>query len=145
MLSIRAGSQHRFTGIWFVLIGDRLFVRPYYDKASGWHRVFLEDPRGAMTVANREIAVRARPTRGEGLWDAVDRAYGEKYNTPASLKWVRGFALNRRRKTTTELLPRVSGGPIMKKQARARKAAKSKRKPIMRHSREGVKVRAKRR
>jgi hypothetical protein len=31
------------------------------------------------------------------------------------------------------------------KKTRARKAAKPKRKPIMRHSREGVKVRAKRR
>ena len=106
MLSIRAGSDaHRFTGIWFVLVGGRLFVRPWYDKPSGWHRVFHDEPRGVIAVANREIPVRARRTRGEGLWDAVDRAYAEKYNTPASRKWVRGFALPRRRKTTTELLP----------------------------------------
>lgn len=37
--------------------------------------------------------------------DAVERAYAEKYRTPASLKYVRGFRLPRRRRTTTELMP----------------------------------------
>jgi hypothetical protein len=54
----------------------------------------------------REIRVRARKVRGERLLDAIDAAYGEKYNTPASRKWVHGFAQARRRKTTTEFLPR---------------------------------------
>jgi hypothetical protein len=35
----------------------------------------------------------------------VDRAYAEKYDTKASLKYVRGFARARRRATTTELVP----------------------------------------
>src|SRR5437660_831355 len=107
MLKIRAGTEaHRFIGIWFVLVGERVFVRPYYDKASGWYRASLRDPRAAIEVSGREIAVRTRRARGERLWDAVDRAYAEKYTTAASRKWVRGFATARRRKTTTELLPR---------------------------------------
>lgn len=105
---IRAGADgdHRFTRIWFVMLGDRVFVRPYYDKATGWYRAFRKDPRGAITVAEREIAVRARTARGSGLFDAVDAAYALKYNTPANQKWVRGFHQARRRKTTTELRPR---------------------------------------
>jgi hypothetical protein len=106
MLAIRAGADHRFTGIWFVMLGDRVFVRPYYDKATGWYQAFRKDPRGAITVGKREIAVRARTARGSGLFDAVDAAYALKYNTPANLKWVRGFHQARRRKTTTELRPR---------------------------------------
>jgi hypothetical protein len=107
MLKIRAGTDaHRFTGIWFVLLDERVFVRPYYDKASGWYRASLREPRGAIEVSGREIAVRTRRARGDRLWDAVDRAYAEKYSTAASRKWVRGFATARRRKTTTELLPR---------------------------------------
>jgi len=105
MLGIRAGGEHRFTGIWFVMIGRRVFVRPYYDKASGWHRVFRTDPRGAIRLGEKEFPVRARVIRGERLFDAVDAAYAEKYDTKASQKWVRGFRLARRRKTTTELLP----------------------------------------
>jgi hypothetical protein len=105
MLGIRAGDEHRFTGIWFVMIGGRVFVRPYYDKASGWYRVFRKDPRGAIRLGEREIPVRARAVRSERLFDTVDAAYAEKYDSKASQKWVRGFRLVRRRKTTTELLP----------------------------------------
>ena len=36
---------------------------------------------------------------------AEDRAYAEKYHTSASMKWVRGFRLARRKATTTELVP----------------------------------------
>lgn len=107
MLAIRAGmGDHRFTGIWFVLIKGRLFVRPWYDSASGWRQALLEDPRGTILVGKREIAVRARSARGERLFDAMDRAYAEKYATPASRKWVRGFKLPSRRRTTMELTPR---------------------------------------
>jgi hypothetical protein len=107
MLGIRAGAagDHRFTGIWFVMVGDRVFVRPYNDKATGWYRAFRKDPRGGITVGKREITVRARTARGSGLFDAVDAAYARKYDTAASQKWVRGFHQTRRRKTTTELRP----------------------------------------
>ncbi|MGH9856437.1 MAG: hypothetical protein ACRD4B_01215, partial [Acidobacteriota bacterium] len=53
----------------------------------------------------REIRVRAKKTSGERLLDAIDQAYGEKYHTPGSQKYVRGFALPRRRMTTLELIP----------------------------------------
>ena len=107
MIGIRAGKEpHRFTGIWSVLVDGRLFVRPWNDEPDGWYRAFLREPRGAILVSGREIPVRARKARGERLFDTVDLAYAEKYNTKASLKWVRGFKLPRRRKTTTELLPR---------------------------------------
>ena len=106
-LRIRAGDgDHRFTRIWFVMLGDRVFVRPYYDKATGWYRAFQKDPHGAITVAEREIAVRARTGRGSGLFDKVDTAYALKYATRANQKWVRGFHQPRRRKTTTELRAR---------------------------------------
>src|SRR5919106_3991785 len=97
---------HRFIGIWVVVVDGRVFVRPWNDKPNGWYRVFLEDPRGAITVGDREIRVRAKSVRRGRLIDAVDRAYGEKYRTPASRKYVRGFARPTRRRTTTELLPR---------------------------------------
>ena len=107
MLGIRAGAgDHRFTGIWFVLVDGRLFVRPWNNAASGWHRAFVAERTGAIRIAEREIPVRGRPARGERLFDAVDAAYASKYPTPGSQKWVRGFRLPRRRRTTFELLPR---------------------------------------
>jgi N-acetylglutamate synthase/N-acetylornithine aminotransferase len=58
----------------------------------------------AVVVENR-VSVRAVFTRSERLKTAVDRAYREKYNTPGSLHYVRGFAHKKRRDTTTELVP----------------------------------------
>ena len=107
VVRIRAGADHRFLGIWGVVAKGRLFVRPWNDDAGGWRRAFLEEPRGAIRIAaaKGEIPVRARPARGERLWDAIDAAYAAKYSTKASQKWVRGLVTPGRRKATMELLP----------------------------------------
>ena len=106
ILRIRAGTEpHRFIGIWAVVVEGRVFVRSWSLKPRSWYRTFLEEPRGAVQVAGREIAVRAVRTRSERLKDAVDRAYLEKYDTPASIKYARDLGRAKSRATTTELLP----------------------------------------
>jgi hypothetical protein len=44
-------------------------------------------------------------TKSDRLKDAVDRAYLEKYNTSASLKYARDLGGAKSRATTTELVP----------------------------------------
>ena len=105
ILGVRAGTEHRYTGVWVVVVEGRAFVRSWNDKPTGWYRAFRAEPRGSIRLAGREIVVRARQTRSERLRAAVTRAYAEKYNTKASEKWVRGFAEPRRAATTLELLP----------------------------------------
>ena len=85
-LRIRAGTgPHRFIGIWFVVVNDRVFVRSWSVKPDGWYRSLLKDPRGIVKVAKREIAVQAVRARDKRLRDAVDQAYLEKYNTPRAV------------------------------------------------------------
>ena len=105
ILWIRSGRAHRFTGIWAVVVGNRVFVRSWDDKPLGWYRAFLEEPRGAIRVGERVVRVHARKAISPGILKAVEAAYAEKYRTPASIKYVRGFKLPRRRRTTTELIP----------------------------------------
>jgi hypothetical protein len=105
ILGVRAGAEHRYTGVWVVVVEGRAFVRPWNDKPTGWYRAFRAEPRGSIRLTGGEIVVRVRQTRGERLRDAVTRAYAEKYYTKASEKWVRGFAEPRRAATTLELLP----------------------------------------
>ena len=106
ILGIRAGTKpHRIIGIWAVVVEGRVFVRSYSLKERSWYRTFLEQPRGIIVVNDRKIKVRAVFTRSERLKTAVDRAYREKYNTPGSLHFVKGFRLKQRRDTTTELVP----------------------------------------
>ncbi|TAH38022.1 MAG: DUF2255 family protein [Planctomycetota bacterium] len=105
MLAIRAGAEHRFIGIWVVVVEGRVFVRSWSLKPRSWYRTFLEEPRGTIQVDGREIAVRAVQTRSERLKDDVSRAYLEKYDTPGSVKYARDLGRKRSRDTTTELQP----------------------------------------
>jgi hypothetical protein len=98
-------KPHRFVGIWAVVVEGRVFVRSYWLKPRSWYRTLLEEPRGTIQVGDREVRVRAVRTRSERLMDAVDQAYAEKYPTPGSRVYVRGFKTPRRRATTTELVP----------------------------------------
>lgn len=107
ILGIRAGTKpHRIIGIWAVVVEKRVFVRSWSSKPRSWYRTFLEEPRGIIEVDGRQIPISAVFTRSERLKDAVDRAYREKFNTPGSALFVRGFAHKKRRDTTTELVPR---------------------------------------
>jgi hypothetical protein len=106
ILGIRAGMEpHRVIGIWAVVVEGRVFVRSWSIKPRSWYRTFLGEPRGIIVVNDREIPIRAVNTRSERLKDAVTSAYREKYNTPGSLHFVKGFAVKKRRDTTTELVP----------------------------------------
>jgi hypothetical protein len=105
MLRIRAGAEHRFIGIWAVVLESRVFVRSWSLKPRSWYRTFLEDPRGAIDVRGREIAVRAVKTRSERLKDAVSRAYLAKYDRGYSIKYARDMGRPKSRATTTELVP----------------------------------------
>ena len=89
-LRIRAGTgRHCFIGIWVVVVKDRAFVRSWSVKPDGWYRTFLKEPRGAIQVADKAIAVRAVHIKDKRLRDAVDRAYLEKYSTPGALKYAK--------------------------------------------------------
>jgi hypothetical protein len=105
-LRIQAGTgQHRFIGIWFVIVEDRVFVRSWSVKPNGWYRTFLKEPRGTIQVADRKIAVRARCIKTRRLRDAIDRAYLEKYNTAGALRYAKDLGRPKSRATTIELVP----------------------------------------
>jgi len=108
IMGIRAGksSDHKFIGVWPIVVNGRLFARSWTLTKGGWYKTFLEDPLGTLQVGEREIRVRARRVTSERLRDQIEEAYAGKYNTRASQKYVRGFRTPRRRETTTEFVPR---------------------------------------
>ena len=108
IMGIRAGakSDHKFIGVWPVVVDGRLFARSWTSTKGGWYQSFLEDPLGVIQVGDREVRVRAVRVKSERVRDKIEDAYTEKYNTKASQKYVRGFRTERRRSTTTEFVPR---------------------------------------
>ena len=111
ILGVRSGTTHRHTGVWPIVVEGRLFVRSWNDKPTGWYRALRAEPRGTIAwggkggKGGRELRIRARATRSARLIAAVTAAYAQKYDTPGSQVWVRGFAEPSREATTLELVP----------------------------------------
>lgn len=108
LIGVRSGRAHRHTGVWVVVVERRVFVRSWNDKPTGWFRAFRAEPHGTIRFGSsgaRETPIRARAVRSARLLAAVSAAYALKYDTPASEKWVRGFADAKRAGHTLELLP----------------------------------------
>src|SRR4029453_18287838 len=108
IMGIRAGakSDHKFLGVWPIVVDGRLFARSWTQTRGGWYTTFLDDPLGVIQVGDRALRIRAVRVKSERLRDKIDDAYGEKYDTKASQKYVRGLPSPRRRDTTTEFVPR---------------------------------------
>ena len=106
ILGVRAGTEHRFTGVWVVTVGDRVFARSWSDKPTGWFRAFKKEPAGTIQVGEREIRVQGKVVRSARVRDAVTGAFAEKYNTKGSQKWVEGFAEPERVVNTIEFVAR---------------------------------------
>jgi len=113
ILGVRAGarSAHRFIGIWGVVVKRRVFGRSWGVKPDGWYATFREERLGTIQVGKRRVRVRAKPVRSAAILDAIERAYAEKYPTPGSSTWVRGFRTKRRRAATLEFVPAATPGP----------------------------------
>jgi len=107
-MGIKAGARtdHRFIGVWPIVVKGRVFVRSWTLKPDGWYHTFLNDPLGTIQIGERHVRIRAVPIGAKRLCGAIERAYAEKYSTPASMKYVRGFKTARRRGTTIEFIPR---------------------------------------
>jgi hypothetical protein len=106
IMGIKAGTGHRFIGVWPVVVDGRVYARSWGVSPDGWFHAFLEERSGTIQVGDRELRVRAVRARGERIRDKVEDAYARKYATRASQKWVRGFRTLRRRDATIEFVPR---------------------------------------
>lgn len=106
ILGVRAGHEHRFIGVWPVVVGGRVFARSWSGSRDGWFHAFAAEPIGAIQVGDREVRVRGVKVRGQRVLDKMEEAYAAKYTTKASRKWVRGFKTARRRDSSIEFVPR---------------------------------------
>jgi hypothetical protein len=95
-----------------VVVKDRVFVRSWSVKQTGWFRTLFPatsavkgEPHGVIQVKKQEIAIAARQVTDKKTRNAIDRAYMQKYNTPGALKYAKDLCSAKSRATTTELIP----------------------------------------
>jgi uncharacterized protein YdhG (YjbR/CyaY superfamily) len=105
-LRVGARTDHRFIGIWVVVVEGRAFARSWTLKPDGWFRAVARDAAATLRIGERTVRVRCVRVAAPRLLDAIEHAYADKYNTPGSLPFVRGFRTSRRRAATVEFVPR---------------------------------------
>jgi hypothetical protein len=75
-------------GIWFAVVNDRVFARPWIVKPRGWYWTFLEELHGTVRIADHEIAVCVVRTQDKRVKAAVDRAHLDNYNILGAIKYA---------------------------------------------------------
>jgi hypothetical protein len=105
IMGVRAGSEHRYTGVWVVVVDGRVLARSWNDKPTGWFQAFRKQASGMVQVGDMEIPVRGKAVRNARMRNAVTVALAEKYPTKGSRKWVEGFAEPARVANTIEFIP----------------------------------------
>jgi hypothetical protein len=82
------GAPIHRTTIWIVVDGDSAYVRSVRGPAGRWYRELVANPRGAVHLAGKRVAVRAVPATDdatvERVSEAIDRKYRERWAGPTA-------------------------------------------------------------
>lgn len=98
---LRSGKDHpKFTGIWMVVVEDRIFGRSYYLSERSWYNTFIREKSGEIKCGDVIVKVRgvkprasARPADRTGrLEESINAAYEAKYGgKPHNRVWIDGL------------------------------------------------------
>jgi hypothetical protein len=106
--SVRVGKgREKFTGIWMVVVKERIFGRSYYGAERSWYTAFLNGDAGDIKCVKEIVAVKGvNPPDIDKINKAINKAYEKKYLVKSyNKKWVDGLAEPERVGRTMEFLP----------------------------------------
>ena len=107
IISLRAGNDHpKFTGIWMVVVNDRIFGRSYYMKERSWYHTFLQEKSGEIKCGDLIVKVKGvKPEDAPEITGAINAAYEEKYSAkPNNRVWIDGLKHHDRVAHTLEFI-----------------------------------------
>lgn len=106
--SVRVGKgRDKFTGIWMVVVKDRIFGRSYYGAERSWFTALLNGDNGEIKCGKEIIPIRGvKPADLDAINKAINKAYEKKYLIKAfNKKWTDGLAEPERVARTMEFIP----------------------------------------
>jgi len=105
--SVRVGKDRtKFTGIWMVVVKNRIFGRSYYGADRSWYTAFLEGNEGDIKCGKEIVHVKGvKPTDASTIQSAINKGYEKKYLVKAyNKKWVDGLIAPERVARTMEFI-----------------------------------------
>lgn len=106
--SVRAGKdREKFTGIWMVVVEERIFGRSYTLSERSWYTALANGEKGDIRCGKEIIPIKGiKPKDVKSITEAINKAYEKKYLVKASnKKWVDGLAEPERVSRTMEFVP----------------------------------------
>jgi len=106
--SVRAGKdREKFTGIWMVVVKDRIFGRSYYGADRSWYTALLNGDNGDIKCVKEIVPVKgSKPADIKSITNAINKAYEKKYLVKGyNKKWVDGLCEPERVARTMEFIP----------------------------------------
>src|ERR1051326_3907707 len=75
--SLRVGKDRtKFTGIWMVVVRDRIFGRSYYGAERSWYTAFLSGEEGDIKCEREIIPVKVvKPADISTITKPINKAY----------------------------------------------------------------------
>ena len=55
IMGVRAGTEHRYTGVWVVVVEGRVFARSWNDKPTGWFQAFRKQASGTVHLVQHYV------------------------------------------------------------------------------------------
>lgn len=105
--SVRTGKDRtKFTGIWMVVVKDRIFGRSYYGAERSWYTALLNVGHGDIKCGNEIIPIKGlKPPDIKTITKVINEAYEKKYLVKAyNKKWVDGLCEPERVARTMEFI-----------------------------------------
>jgi hypothetical protein len=106
LTGIKAGPHRdRFTPIWIVRVGDRVFARSWNKSENGWMGSLLQTGTGQLQYGDTTLAFKAqRLAPDDAIHAAIDAAYLARYTQPANIPYAQGITQPDYAHYTMELL-----------------------------------------
>lgn len=105
--SVRAGKdREKFTGIWMVVVKDRIFGRSYYGAERSWYTALLKDDNCEIKCAKEIMPAKGViPADIKIITLAINKSYEKKYLAKGyNKKWVDGLCEPERVARTMEFV-----------------------------------------
>ena len=105
--SVRVSKgREKFTGIWMVVVKDRVFGRSYYGAERSWYTALLNGDNGDIKCGKEILPVKGlKPRDINAITKEINKAYEKKYLVKVSnKKWVDGLCEPERVARTMEFI-----------------------------------------
>lgn len=94
LMGIKCGTDRaRFTDIWMVNVGNRVFARSWNKSTKSWFTEFINTKKGQIKFGNETVnVIGIKLDKYDPIQFKIDQAYLNKYDQPYNIEYAKGIS-----------------------------------------------------